>query len=61
MGTKNFILISLIDVETGDIIRVFEGNENDVLLFKNNITEVFPNTTGGITIRIVLKVDLSEF
>jgi hypothetical protein len=58
---KNYILINLVNEDTGEIIKVVKGDASDVKTFKKYITESFINNTGGITIRIVLMIDVSEF
>ena len=54
---KNHVIIRLVASETGNVIRAFEGNPGDVVLFNDNITQCFINQSGGISIIIDLEID----
>lgn len=59
MSTKeirNSFLLSICD-EKDEVIRIIDLVPSEVNLMKELITEIHPNETGGITIRLKLKTN----
>lgn len=54
---KNYVIIRIVAEGTGNVIRAFEGEPTDIVLFNENITQSFVNQTGGISIIIELSID----
>lgn len=54
---KNYVIIRIVAEDTGNVIRAFEGEPTDIVLFNENITQSFVNQTGGISIIIELSID----